>query len=196
MLNEIATSGISEIDETLVQSLDSAGRLIESIARLRNEENTYKKIEDLSDIDTTTLDRLNDAISRKEETVELREKSKAYIELVKAEPINEGTLALFGNAESTLASLESQKKMVSTLDTSGASPITDAELRLLSMCDSVIAGKKQIAEQKDYEVQLVDYVDKVIAWMKSIGVATVDCPNCGEAVIIDLDLLDKTPQEV
>lgn len=86
--------------------------------------------------------------------------------------------------------------MVSALDTSGASPITDAELRLLSMCDSVIAGKKQIAEQKDYEVQLVDYVDKVIAWMKSIGVATVDCPNCGEAVIIDLDLLDKTPQEV
>lgn len=196
VLNEIATSSISEIDETLVQSLDSAGRLIESIARLRNQENTYKTIEDLSDIDTTTLDRLNDAISRKEETVELREKSKAYIELVKAEPINEGTLALFGNAESTLASLESQKKMVSALDTSGASPITEAELRLLSMCDSVIAGKKQIAEQKDYEVQLVDYVDKVIAWMKSIGVATVDCPNCGEAVIIDLDFLDKTPQEV
>ena len=55
--------------------------------------------------------------------------------------------------------------------------------------ESATELKSKIVEYKKYEKQLVSYVEQIVQWLKSIGVATTDCPNCGESVIIDLDLL-------
>ena len=67
----------------------------------------------------------------------------------------------------------------------------DNTLATLNGLVAVMNYKNTIAQGNTAIEQYTDYIDKVIAWMKSIGVATTDCPRCGESVIIDLDLLNK-----
>ena len=191
VLNKLVESGIKEIDETLVYTLNNVGGIVEQASELSKIARVYREAENLADVDTSVIRMLDEATNRLTGLKMLHRESSVYADVVNALDIDTRELDKLEAVGAIKDELDKQYRMLKALDTSEASDVNEAELAQITKIDSVINSYKQIVEAKAYEASLVDYIEKVIAWMKSIGVATTDCPNCGESVIIDLDLINK-----
>lgn len=188
-IGKLFDSNIQSIDELTVSKINEAARALEEHREMIGKRELYASMLDQKEIDIHTLSNLQTAYERKSDLAYTKNRSLAYTELYNASNIDESSIILFSRVESILKGLKLYNHNLSILDISNAKTIGDTDINAIGHIINGIDMKNKIIEYRSYEKQLNNYIDQVINWLKSIGVATTDCPNCGESVIIDLDLL-------
>ena len=188
-LSELYESGISTIDVSEIVRLNNAGHLLDEIDRLEKVSNSYKPISDLGSIDLAQINMLDQACERLDNIDTMSKQSEAYIMLAKAEGISEIEISGFERVDSLLEDIDRLSKLEKVYGSIDAEQISQSEFDYIKKIDMAISIIDGIQTNTSALGQIENYVEQVQNWMKSVGVATTSCPKCGEAVIVDLDLL-------
>lgn len=185
-------SSIPEISITLVMSLDKAYRVLDNLKELGSMYRTYSLADSLEEIDLNSYYNIYNAHARYESLKNSEEQSRNYIAVNGLSEININEVSNLQRAIALQRKIESDMNKLQTLDISRAADVQDSDLTVYSRTYKALGLMQRNKQLEDAKVQIDNYCDAVIKWMKDIGVATETCPKCGETIVIDLDKIEKS----
>ena len=185
-------SSIPEISITLVMSLDKAYRVLDNLKELGRMYGTYSLADSLEEIDLNSYYNIYNAHVRYESLKNSEEQSRNYIAVNSLSEININEVSNLQRAMALSKKIEADMNKLQTLNISSATDIQDSDLTVYSRTYKALGLIQRNKQLEDAKVQIDNYCDAVIKWMKDIGVATETCPKCGETIVIDLDKIEKS----
>ena len=185
-------SSIPEISITLVMSLDKAYRVLDNLKELDRMYRTYSLSDSLEEIDLNSYYNIYNAHVRYESLKNSEEQSKNYIAVNSLSEININEVSNLQRAIALQRKIEADVNKLQTLNISSAADVQDSDLTVYSRTYKALGLIQRNKQLEDAKVQIDNYCDAVIKWMKDIGVATETCPKCGETIVIDLDKIEKS----
>ena len=184
-------SSIPEISITLVMSLDKAYRVMDNLKELGSMYRTYSLADSLEEIDLNSYYNIYNAHVRYESLKNSEEQSRNYIAVNSLSEINVNEVSNLQRAIALQRKIEADMNKLQTLNISSATDVQDSDLTVYSRTYKALGLIQRNKQLEDAKVQIDNYCDAVIKWMKDIGVATETCPKCGETIVIDLDKIEK-----
>ena len=185
-------SSIPEISITLVMSLDKAYRVLDNLKELDRMYRTYSLADTLEEIDLNSYYNIYNAHVRYESLKNSEEQSRNYIAVNSLSEININEVSNLQRAIALQRKIKADMNKLQTLDISSAADVQDSDLTVYSRTYKALGLIQRNKQLEDAKVQIDNYCDAVIKWMKDIGVATETCPKCGETIVIDLDKIEKS----
>lgn len=185
-------SSIPEISITLVMSLDKAYRVLDNLKELDSMYRTYSLADSLEEIDLNSYYNIYNAHVRYESLKNSEEQSRNYIAVNSLSEININEVSNLQRAMALQRKIEADMNKLQTLNISSATDVQDSDLTVYSRTYKALGLIQRNKQLEDAKVQIDNYCDAVIKWMKDIGVATETCPKCGETIVIDLDKIEKS----
>lgn len=185
-------SSIPEISITLVMSLDKAYRVLDNLKELGSMYRTYSLADSLEEIDLNSYYNIYNAHVRYESLKNSEEQSRNYIAVNSLSEININEVSNLQRAIALQRKIEADTNKLQTLDISRAADVSDSDLTVYNRTYKALGLIQRNKQLEDAKVQIDNYCDAVIKWMKDIGVATETCPKCGETIVIDLDKIEKS----
>lgn len=185
-------SSIPEISITLVMSLDKAYRVLDNLKELGSMYRTYSLADSLEEIDLNSYYNIYNAHVRYESLKNSEEQSRNYIAINSLSEININEVSNLQRAMALQRKIEADMNKLQTLNISSAADVSDSDLTVYSRTYKALGLIQRNKQLEDAKVQIDNYCDAVIKWMKDIGVATETCPKCGETIVIDLDKIEKS----
>lgn len=185
-------SSIPEISITLVMSLDKAYRVLDNLKDLGRMYRTYSLADSLEEIDLNSYYNIYNAHVRYESLKNSEEQSRNYIAVNSLSEININEVSNLQRAIALQRKIEADMNKLQTLNISSATDVQDSDLTVYSRTYKALGLIQRNKQLEDAKVQIDNYCDAVIKWMKDIGVATETCPKCGETIVIDLDKIEKS----
>lgn len=185
-------SSIPEISITLVMSLDKAYRVLDNLKELDSMYRTYSLADSLEEIDLNSYYNIYNAHVRYESLKNSEEQSRNYIAVNSLSEINVNEVSNLQRAIALSKKIEADMNKLQTLNISSAADVQDSDLTVYSRTYKALGLMQRNKQLEDAKVQIDNYCDAVIKWMKDIGVATETCPKCGETIVIDLDKIEKS----
>lgn len=185
-------SSIPEISITLVMSLDKAYRVLDNLKELDRMYRTYSLADTLEEIDLNSYYNIYNAHVRYESLKNSEEQSRNYIAVNSLSEININEVSNLQRAMALSKKIEADMNKLQTLNISSATDVQDSDLTVYSRTYKALGLIQRNKQLEDAKVQIDNYCDAVIKWMKDIGVATETCPKCGETIVIDLDKIEKS----
>lgn len=185
-------SSIPEISITLVMSLDKAYRVLDNLKELDRMYGTYSLADSLDEIDLNSYYNIYNAHVRYESLKNSEEQSRNYIAVNGLSEININEVSNLQRAMALQRKIKADMNKLQTLDISSAADVQDSDLTVYSRTYKALGLIQRNKQLEDAKVQIDNYCDAVIKWMKDIGVATETCPKCGETIVIDLDKIEKS----
>lgn len=185
-------SSIPEISITLVMSLDKAYRVLDNLKELGSMYGTYSLADSLEEIDLNSYYNIYNAHVRYESLKNSEEQSRNYIAVNSLSEINVNEVSNLQRAIALSKKIEADMNKLQTLNISSAADVQDSDLTVYSRTYKALGLMQRNKQLEDAKVQIDNYCDAVIKWMKDIGVATETCPKCGETIVIDLDKIEKS----
>lgn len=184
-------SSIPEISITLVMSLDKAYRVMDNLKELGSMYRTYSLADSLEEIDLNSYYNIYNAHVRYESLKNSEEQSRNYIAVNSLSEINVNEVSNLQRAIALQRKIEADMNKLQTLNISSATDVQDSDLTVYSRTYKALGLIQRNKQLEDAKIQIDNYCDAVIKWMKDIGVATETCPKCGETIVIDLDKIEK-----
>lgn len=185
-------SSIPEISITLVMSLDKAYRVLDNLKELGSMYRTYSLADSLEEIDLNSYYNIYNAHVRYESLKNSEEQSRNYIAVSNLSEINVNEVSNLQRAIALSKKIEADMNKIQTLNISSAADVQDSDLTVYGRTYKALGLMQRNKQLEDAKVQIDNYCDAVIKWMKDIGVATETCPKCGETIVIDLDKIEKS----
>lgn len=185
-------SSIPEISITLVMSLDKTYRVLDNLKELDRMYRTYSLADSLEEIDLNSYYNIYNAHVRYESLKNSEEQSRNYIAVNSLSEININEVSNLQRAIALQRKIEADMNKLQTLDISRAADVSDSDLTVYNRTYKALGLIQRNKQLEDAKVQIDNYCDAVIKWMKDIGVATETCPKCGETIVIDLDKIEKS----
>lgn len=185
-------SSIPEISITLVMSLDKAYKVLDNLKELDRMYRTYSLADSLEEIDLNSYYNIYNAHVRYESLKNSEEQSRNYIAVNSLSEININEVSNLQRAMALQRKIEADMNKLQTLNISSAADVQDSDLTVYSRTYKALGLMQRNKQLEDAKVQIDNYCDAVIKWMKDIGVATETCPKCGETIVIDLDKIEKS----
>ena len=185
-------SSMPEISITLVMSLDKAYRVLDNLKELGSMYRTYSLADSLEEIDLNSYYNIYNAHARYESLKNSEEQSRNYIAVNGLSEININEVSNLQRAIALSKKIEADMNKLQTLDISRAIDVSDSDLTVYNRTYKALGLMQRNKQLEDAKVQIDNYCDAVIKWMKDIGVATETCPKCGETIVIDLDKIEKS----
>lgn len=185
-------SSMPEISITLVMSLDKAYRVLDNLKELGSMYRTYSLADSLEEIDLNSYYNIYNAYVRYESLKNSEEQSRNYIAVNSLSEININEVSNLQRAIALQKKIEADMNKLQTLNISSATDVQDSDLTVYSRTYKALGLMQRNKQLEDAKVQIDNYCDAVIKWMKEIGVATETCPKCGETIVIDLDKIEKS----
>ena len=185
-------SSMPEISITLVMSLDKAYRVLDNLKELGSMYRTYSLADSLEEIDLNSYYNIYNAHVRYESLKNSEEQSRNYIAVNSLNEININEVSNLQRAIALQKKIEADMNKLQTLNISSAADVSDSDLTVYSRTYKALGLIQRNKQLEDAKVQIDNYCDAVIKWMKDIGVATETCPKCGETIVIDLDKIEKS----
>jgi len=177
---------LEDIDLSRAYNLNSVGKIINNISELKNERNNIADVDSLEIIDTSIVDKVSDIMNRIRELNDKKTNAGTLIQVSEISEINESSIIQLDRAKTLLNKIKTSKTKLNSIDVSQCEEINTSSIEKLARCISI---KKDNESKNATVVQLKDYLQQAIDWMKSQGVAFETCQNCGSDVLIDLDRL-------
>lgn len=185
-------SSMPEISTTLVMSLDKAYRVLDNLKELSRMYRTYSLADSLEEIDLNSYYNIYNAHVRYESLKNSEEQSRNYIAVNSLSEININEVSNLQRAMALSKKIEADMNKLQTLNISSAADVQDSDLTVYSRTYKALGLMQRNKQLEDAKIQIDNYCDAVIKWMKDIGVATETCPKCGETIVIDLDKIEKS----
>lgn len=188
LLEDTNTTPLSLVE---VSILEQYSRLVEKMAELNRYSSVYNQLNTVENIDTTLVNKLKDTVDRCDNLSRLVAEAGALTHISEISPVNEMEVNALSKLNDLLDKVESQRVQLEIYDSHTLDPIGNNELNSLSKMEKVFSLQNQVDTEGAQLPSIDNYIDQVLQWMKQVGVSTTSCPKCGEAIVIDLDLLDK-----
>lgn len=190
-ISQLNDPSIQLIDEVVVTAMIDTDRLMDTINLYKQKMGSLTTLANAEDIDLSLLEKVTDASNRLEQLGKMKTEQSSLLRLGDLSPISEVEIAAFDRIQSIQTQTNTQRKMLASMDLSNTNEISTELLSSLEKMQTAINSREYISQGKTYVEQYNAYIDQVITWMKQVGVATTDCPRCGEAVIIDLEQINQ-----
>ena len=188
-LSAITDGTLKEIDVNMASKLSSVNRLINKKAEIVNSLQRMEDARSLCEIDTSQIERLKSLIDKKELLHKKFRDAEALVQLNKLSEIDEFTISRLLRAVTLNERLKACSK-VSLAEVRDCTEVTQDELNVLNKLSRVAQLREGIKYSKTAVGQIEDYIKQVNEYIKQCGVAVTTCPNCGESVVIDKDLIE------
>ena len=178
---------LQPVSEVLANKLNNASRLLN---KNNNSSILLSKLNDIyniSEIDTSILNRLNILYNKINELNVKINDAGALVSVINLSEISE-SVAIHVNRLSTLINtVKTDTYKLSKIDITDCEEIKQSSIDAINklskvpyMIDKVKNNSEELQRTNQYITQVQDY-------LKQCGVAVEACPNCGEAVIFDID---------
>lgn len=178
---------LQPVSEVLANKLNNASRLLN---KNNNSSILLYKLNDIyniSEIDTSILNRLNILYNKINELNVKINDAGALVSVINLSEISE-SVAIHVNRLSTLINtVKTDTYKLSKIDITDCEEIKQSSIDAINklskvpyMIDKVKNNSEELQRTNQYITQVQDY-------LKQCGVAVEACPNCGEAVIFDID---------
>ena len=190
-LSLLDKENVQLIDEAEAFRLNNVSRLLENISKAKIELSKYSEILAAEQIDESVVSNVVSAYSRKQIIDDMQKRNRAYIELSNVEDIDELVISRFEDARSTIDKLNRDRGRLKIYEDNNLEELSDTALSNLNKIETVIKYRDSINNGNQVIKQYSDYIDQIVEYLKSLGVATTDCPRCGESIVIDLDLINS-----
>ena len=168
-------------------NINSVGKVLNNISNTSNLRKTLSEVNNLENIDTVILDKLNGLKNKRDELNNKKVSAGALIHISEVDEINETSILQLERAKSIVSKLNFSKNMSKAIDTSNCPEISNESLSAIDRLKKVKDISDKNTQYKSSVKQINDYCDQVLNYMKQCGVAFETCPNCGNDVLIDID---------
>ena len=178
---------VARINESLAMNIESIGRLLDRNERLIESSKPYEQLESIGNIDLSTFNKVASVLDYQKAIDTKVDQSGALAEVVNAPEIST-TLALnLDQVSKLMEQHEHNQRVLSIIDK--ASELTEISTAVFNIeaLSNRVKSMVEYNEQAQNSINSMDaYIEQVLTWMKSIGVATATCPRCGEDVEMDI----------
>jgi len=180
---------LEPISEVLGVKVNNVSRLLDSMDAINEKLSRYSEIEALNEIDLAQLNKVN-AIIAKQAELDDKIKLAGSLELVvNMEPISEVYVERINKLGDQLDKLHTLDDKIKLYNTAGADEVSPDQIDALGKLDKIIGYLDKVQSLSESIAQCDAYRASVQDYLKQAGVAVETCPNCGEAVIIDMEKL-------
>lgn len=176
------------ISEVVSYRLNRIGKLLDNVARIKGAEAVYSEVSKVTKISTSELHKLHRGMELKKQRDVLSIRSNIYEELSKTKDIQLTVTDQLHRAiekKARLSEIATREQVYSTL----GEPILIELLQSINKAKAVMelyASNTAIESTVDEEnKQAESYYDSIT----QLGVIVVGCPKCGEAVIVDRNVV-------
>lgn len=188
-LSAIEDGTVQEIDVNLASKLLSVNRLLNKRTEIIGCLNSLKDVENLTEIDTSVLEKLNSVIERNKKLLDKKSRAESLTQLNELREINENQFNSLFRAVSLLDRLETLRKQGAIVEVDRCKEITQEDVNIIYKLSKVKSLDNSIKSSQESVTQIDNYIKQVMDYIEQCGVAVTTCPNCGESVVIDKDIL-------
>lgn len=190
-LNLIRQYNVQSISEHEAYRLTEVYRLLNSRQRLISCKNVLNKCNTLERIDESQIIKMQDILNRIQ-IIEEKKRVAASAILIKSESmVDESLVAHLQMAITIKTRINSLYEQLNRINTQDASLVSQSDFNTALSAMQVISRITMVNRLKQEYESYITYVEQMTEYMKTLGVATSNCPKCGETVIFDLSKLDK-----
>lgn len=182
------------LDEKNVHEVDTSEvmRLIDVMKAIGNVEVAKRKIESIAEIAELPL--INEGVIQKMQ--KCIEKKSEYLSKVKwhqtlqdvdtlGSGISEQEMSKLQRAIGLVTKMTSLENSSNYTDVSTLKTVSDGDMKLISLMDKFRSLTESIMAQEKEKASYDKYISDVHDWMVQIGVKVVNCPKCGESVVVE-----------
>ncbi|MBR1454064.1 MAG: AAA family ATPase [Lachnospiraceae bacterium] len=188
LINELSEKNVTAIDVSIVDKLNRVGNILSDIDILNKESSALIKLSDLSEINEGIITKINDAYDKFTKTKDLESRIKVYDGIDEVSTVSEVMCTVLNSVDRLLSENKRYTHLESIYNVDKL-PAIDSLIGVYDKLSKAVEINCSINSYSESVKKIDEYTDGIIDWMKKIGVATTECPRCGEAVIIDLDKL-------
>lgn len=181
---------LDTINELTASKLTSVGKILDRINDKTKLSKVLEQANSISEIDTSILNKLINIINRKEMLDRKIKDAGSLVHLSEISEISEIEIVQLNKALALLAKIETNKKMIEAIDTTGSSEVSDIDIKAVNTMQRVEYLIAENERKKSELDKINNYIEQVHNYMKQCGVAVETCPKCGESVVFDIDKLE------
>lgn len=172
-----------EINETEIMLFSKLNSIIQRSKEIEEENKIYEKLNGLSEIDYSLDEKIKDVVDLIDRTVKIESKNKAYMKLRDISEVNEYELNIFNRVlwyQNRNSELETKinKELMTT------SEIDTMELEVLNKLNRIYQLSYVLGQCDNALKQLSVYEQQCEDVLKQLGAKVVNCPKCGEEIVI------------
>lgn len=176
------------IPEVVSYRLNRVGKLLDNVKKIQKEEEVYSGVSNINEISTSEIYKLRRALGLKEQRDVLSIKSNIYKELSKTGNIQLNVIDQLSRVIDKKARLEEitvKEKIYNNLGESISIDLVQAINKAKTVMELITSNKLIESTVDEENRQAESYYDSI----KQFGVIVVECPKCGEPVIVDRDVV-------
>lgn len=178
---------LQPVSEVLANKLNNASRLLNKNSNSSILLSKLNDIYNISEIDTSILNRLNVLYNKINELNVKINDAGALVSVINLSEISESVAIHINRLSTLINTVKTDTYKLSKIDITDCEEIKQSSIDAINklskvpyMIDKVKNNSEELQRTNQYITQVQDY-------LKQCGVAVEVCPNCGEAVIFDID---------
>lgn len=178
---------LQPVSEVLANKLNNASRLLNKNNNSSILLSKLSGINNISEIDTSILNRLNILYNKIDElNVKIRD-AGALVSVINLSEISESVAIHINRLGTLINTVKTDTYRLNKIDIADCEEIKQSSIDAINKLSKVPYMLDKIKTNSDELQKMNQYITQVQDYLKQCGVAVEACPNCGEAVIFDID---------
>lgn len=178
---------LQPVSEVLANKLNNASRLLNKNNNSNILLSKLSNIDNISEIDTSILNRLNILYNKIDElNVKIRD-AGALVSVINLSEISESVAIHINRLGTLINTVKTDTYKLNKIDIADCEEIKQSSIDAINKLSKVPYMLDKIKTNSDELQKMNQYITQVQDYLKQCGVAVEACPNCGEAVIFDID---------
>ena len=179
-------NSLNEVSEVEVNMLSTLNIIMERNKQLIDKNELYIKAYDLSEIDYSVEEKMLRVMKLTDETSNKEKVMGVYEDVANTVEVNEQEINDF---DRVMQLINTNKNLESKLDTEAdnLSEIDESNIDILESLNKIYQYSYRLNKLDEYSNQLEAYGKQFEDALKEMGVKVVNCPKCGEEIIMDSD---------
>lgn len=178
---------LQPVSEVLANKLNNASRLLNKNNNSSILLSKLSGINNISEIDTSILNRLNILYNKIDElNVKIRD-AGALVSVINLSEISESVAIHINRLGTLINTVKTDTYKLNKIDIADCEEIKQSSIDAINKLSKIPYMLDKIKTNSDELQKMNQYITQVQDYLKQCGVAVEACPNCGEAVIFDID---------
>ena len=178
---------LQPVSEVLANKLNNASRLLNKNNNSNILLSKLSDIDNISEIDTSILNRLNILYNKIDElNVKIRDAGE-LVSVINLSEISESVAIHINRLGTLINTVKTDTYKLNKIDIADCEEIKQSSIDAINKLSKVPYMLDKIKTNSDELQKMNQYITQVQDYLKQCGVAVEACPNCGEAVIFDID---------
>ena len=178
---------LQPVSEVLANKLNNASRLLNKNNNSNILLSKLSDIDNITEIDTSILNRLNILYNKIDElNVKIRDAGE-LVSVINLSEISESVAIHINRLGTLINTVKTDTYKLNKIDIADCEEIKQSSIDAINKLSKVPYMLDKIKTNSDELQKMNQYITQVQDYLKQCGVAVEACPNCGEAVIFDID---------